>query len=470
MSSLISSTTVDAFSKPNHSPLWRYGGVLYGVFQRSGDNKTTIWVLDQGIGTWSDTGVVVHDRQGDRCDVIPDPAMARVLVFASHSTQARVTALDWTGAAWAVVSGVNKISVPGIAHQENSAAGFSAGVLYAAEFRTTPELRVNWSWDSGATWQASPVVIADGTRVGDDTGHHLSTGDEGGLPDMVGWVDSAGGGHIGILLGEDPRQLWFLRLDEGSVPSDPGSWHSETMPIWAADDHVSIADMTDGRLVGFVKSHVGDTTYAALVRGVDGVWSLTQTSMVGRRPGVQVDLASGLVGCIASNTSTGTRVTCRVFDPGALVFGDELDIITNGGDNFRNGGTFHLADDSGSVYFIAGDYTNNKAWWGSLELQAPPRGETITIDVTDGVVDLAEMPESLTGLRIVSLELASDTGCTVGPATTDGFPVAAGSDGVQARAGGSVVVDYGAAGDVVGASSRLLEVVGVGRLAATFVE
>lgn len=249
--------------KPNQSKVFYHDGFWWACLYDGVDHF--LWKKNTD-GTWTkQTGTGALDlRASARPDCVVDGAANKLYVLFNHPTAVQFFRCTYSAGAWSKDTGATDIAVPGVAGASDNETSFGRaknGTLFAGA-GTGNALKVNWSADSGVTWQAAATSIKTGLVSANS---------------LTDWIPFAWNGFdwIGLFAGENTAagsKYHFLRLKDGDAPGTVANWIDESanLPSFGgtgqdSDDHVCIHKGSDNKLYAVFKTDGGGLSTDAII-------------------------------------------------------------------------------------------------------------------------------------------------------------------------------------------------------------
>ena len=339
----------DGFLDPNLAPtaskpqskLWFAQGAWWGALQVPGTTTITIHAYSTSTHTWTDTGVVIDDRdEPTHADVLWDEGGQRLYVATAGRNQSvhgiRVLRFRYDA------TQKKYLDDPGLPTGELTTQGVEAAVIAKD---TTGRLWVAYTASAG-TGRAVRVLAIDTHQTGLPDKFTPSVG---GIPldgtsitkDDIASIISHDGGVSLVWSNQNADAegntgFFVARHPDSAAPTDgwTGSQKVFSGPR-VADDHISLTSAEggpDGLVYAMVKSSAGDSGTASpneglvwlLVRRPDGTWAKYVHSTVKEgmtRPIVLLEPGAGLLHVFATSPVEGGVIYHKSTPMNAISFG-----------------------------------------------------------------------------------------------------------------------------------------------------
>jgi hypothetical protein len=354
------------------SKLWYAHGSWWGTLFDLASEQYHVHRFDPVTQSWSDTGVLLDDRNSAHADTLWDGTWLYV-ASAAAGNDIRVMRLAYAGGTWVrdasydhVVTATGPIEAVVIDKE-------STGVLWVA-FTQGNAVRLAHD-DSGGAWGASfalPGSIAGASNM---------------TPDDIAAV-VAYDGHVSVMWSNQADQaIYFATHVNGATDS---AWTQETAlsgPL-AADDHINLKSIqgAGGRVFAVVKTSKGDAAapdpldpQVVLLDRAGGTWTPHTFGTVAddhTRPIVLTDTLTGKLYVLATSPTVPNGAQTIYLKETSLA---RPSFATGAGTAFMGAAGFDVNDASSTKQdlgalpgglVVAGDATNY--WHNTLDLAHPP--------------------------------------------------------------------------------------------------
>jgi hypothetical protein len=254
------------------SKLWWNDGIWWGVLYSPSAAAYCIHRLDLSSQSWSSTGVVVDTRAGTAADTLWDGtelyivsgngSLAALLMRYSYDSSSQTYTLDSGFPVTVRTGGAETITL----------AKDSTGQLWAT-YESSSRVLVNRSLGSDSEWGKPFVLSLAGATPGSDD---------------IAAVVAFGGDRIGIMWSNQNDRKFYFAVHRDEDPDT--TWQPSEIALGAvdpvdttpwADDHISLATDSDGRVFAAVKTSLNDVSGVSpeaplgmlLVRDPSGTWT-----------------------------------------------------------------------------------------------------------------------------------------------------------------------------------------------------
>jgi PKD repeat protein len=384
-------------TKPE-SKLWYDHAAWWAVMGHG--SQLSIWRLDRGTDSWTDTGTIVEARTlGDyRADALAEgdgsvTIATHLFINAGHgvspplpnpSTGARLTRYDFDASTdmYVPVPGFVPAAINDLRTETLVVDRDSTGALWATWTYGLQAWFSHTTAGDDAVWSQPQVVPETGTLDSDD----------------VSSIVRFGGSRIGIMV-SNQFENWKLFF---AVHQDGASdllWSTETVPIGVkSDDHINLKADGDGRVFAAVKTseNVGSQPLVLLaVRSETGTWTTDRFGTVSNshtRPIVLLDESHDLVHMYATDSQTGGDIvekTTSMDNPdfaagvGTVVIHDPSGYDLNDATSTKQN-----VDPSTGIVVLADNDATKTYWHLDETLGAVPLTARFTTSATTGAAPL----------------------------------------------------------------------------------
>jgi predicted phosphodiesterase len=365
-----SSPTAD---KPQ-SKLWHIDGTWWGILYADRPDAPApayyIQRFDAGTQSWTNTSVMVDDRDRSRADALWDEGEQKLYVASTAgSGAAKLYRYSYADGVFTADEGY-PVRISETGSESITIAKDSTGTLWVT-MTQLPDgsgpcvdgqpctVRFMHSVERDFRWTPLQVLPFETTTIGSDD---------------ISAIVAFGGDRIGIAWSNQLEGAFVIAVHLDGQPDD--AWTAETINVAprAADDHLNLKADASGRLYMVVKSSLNDPAdadpasplVALWVREANGTWR-TSTAWETRhdvtRPQLWVDEGLRRVMIVATQPSSGGAIYMKTAALADLVFESGLGtpILATGEINNPTG-TKQTVSFLDGVLVLAGDGATRTYW------------------------------------------------------------------------------------------------------------
>jgi Big-like domain-containing protein len=379
-------------TKPE-AKIWFNDGFWWASMYRATASAYTIHRLSGT--TWTDTGVVIDDRENTHSDALWDQTAGKLYIAShvyttspSNGNNALLYRYSYNAGAdtYALDSGfpqtINTWSSETLVIDKDS-----SGQLWATWTRGN-SVRVNRTTNGDQTWGTEFVPAVSGTSNGSDD---IST------------LVAFGGNKIGLLWSNQsgsPDSFFFSVHDDNATDTTWGASTAVYPGNNFADDHLNLKADPAGNLFAVVKTSLGagQPNLVVLRRSAAGTWT-NQTYSTGQgtmtRGVLAVDTTNNLLHVFATAPESNGTIYEKTSPLSSLSFASGLGtpfIRDNSQDDLNNATTAKgTVNSTTGLLVLAGHETLNEYWFnvdplgggGGPTPTPTPGGSTITLNPTE---------------------------------------------------------------------------------------